>query len=167
MKSSINIINTGGTFNKAYNPLSGQLQVSKNHDALEDILGHIYKTNVKPKVESILYKDSLDIDDSDRKIMLKKIKKTKEKSIIIIHGTDTMNKTAKYLNKRVKNKKIVIVGAMQPYSYEKVESSASLAMAIGFLSSKVKNNIYICMNGMVKKHNKIKKNYKLGVFECQ
>jgi len=167
MKNSIKIINTGGTFNKTYNSITGILEVSKDSFAIEDILNNLYKTNKKPQIESIIYKDSLDIDNSDREILLQKIQNTKEKKIIIVHGTDTMDKTAKYIDKKITNKKIVLIGAMKPYNYEKVEASSNLAMAIGFLSSNIKNNTYICMNGIVKKYNKIRKNYDLGVFECR
>ncbi len=166
MKNKIEIINTGGTFNKIYNPLKGKLEVPKNNFAVDDILTNLYKTNDKPDVCGIIYKDSLDINSNDRKKLLHKIKGIKSKKIIIIHGTDTMGKSATYLAKHIKNKKIVFVGAMQPYSYEKVEASANLALAIGFLSSKVNNGIYISMNGLVSTFDKIVKNYKLGKFEC-
>ena len=167
MIKKLQIINTGGTFNKVYMPLKGTLDILCSNDAILSIYKNVYKTNSYPKIDGIIYKDSLDIRKSDRKLLLKQIKSIKIDNIIIIHGTDTINKTASYLAKRVKDKKIVLIGAMQPFSYEPIEATASLMMATGFLNAKVKNNIYICMNGLVKKHNKIKKNYTKGVFECQ
>lgn len=150
-----------------YMPLNGILDIPKTNNAINTILTNVYKNNSQPHFEGIIYKDSLDITKKDRKLLFQYIINSKAKRIVIIHGTDTMNKTALYLSKRIKNKKIVLVGAMQPFSYEPIEATASLMMAIGFLNFKVKNNIYICMNGLIKKHNKIKKNYKKGVFECQ
>ncbi|HIP11375.1 MAG TPA: asparaginase [Arcobacter sp.] len=167
MTKKLQIINTGGTFNKIYIPLKGRLDVSNTNNAIKNIFKNVYKTNFTPSVDAIIHKDSLDITKDDRKILAKSIINSKAKRIIIIHGTDTMNKTAKYLSTRIKNKKVVLIGAMQPFSYEPIEATASLMMAIGFLNSKVKNNIYICMNGLINKHNKIQKNYKKGVFECQ
>lgn len=169
MQSSnkILIINTGGTFNKQYNLLNGKLEINKNNLIIENILNNIYYTNIKPKIQEMIYKDSLDILEQDRKELVKVIKKSKYKNIVIVHGTDTMDKTAIYLNKKIKNKKIVLVGAMQPFELEPIESTASLMMAIGFLNTDVKNNIYISMSGIIAKHNKIKKNYKKGLFECR
>ena len=167
MTKKLHIINTGGTFNKVYIPLKGTLDILPQNHAIDEIFMNVYKSNISPNINGIIYKDSLDITKKDRKILLANIIKSKAKRIIIIHGTDTMNKTALYLSKRIKNKKVVLVGAMQPFSYEPIEATASLMMAIGFLNSKVKNNIYICMNGLIKKHNKIQKNYQKGVFECQ
>ncbi|MCK5294553.1 MAG: asparaginase [Arcobacteraceae bacterium] len=169
MQSSnkILIINTGGTFNKQYNLLNGKLEINKNNLIIENILNNIYYTNIKPKIQGMIYKDSLDILEQDRKELVKVIKKSKYKNIVIVHGTDTMDKTAIYLNKKIKNKKIVLVGAMQPFELEPIESTASLMMAIGFLNTDVKNNIYISMSGIIAKHNKIKKNYKKGLFECR
>ena len=166
MIKKLHIINTGGTFSKVYAPIKGILEVPTSNDAVKSILHNVYKSNTFFDLTGIIYKDSLDINNKDRKILADEIKNSTSKRIIIIHGTDTMNKTASYLAKRIKNKKIVIVGAMQPFSYEPVESTASLMMAIGFLNAKVKNNIYICMNGLISKHNKIQKNYEKGVFEC-
>lgn len=166
MTNKIQIINTGGTFNKMYNLLEGKLLIPKNNDVIKTILNNLYRTNTKPKIDGLVYKDSLDINKNDRKILVNSIKKSRYKRILIIHGTDTMNKTAKYLAKRIKDKKIVLVGAMQPFSYEPVEATATLMMAIGFLTAKSKNNIYICMNGLIKSHNKVMKNYKKGLFEC-
>lgn len=165
MLNNVLIINTGGTFNKIYNEKSGLLEIFKNNYTIKNILKNLYKTNKKPKIKGIIYKDSLDINKEDRVKLVKLINSVKDKKIIIIHGTDTMSKTAKFLNKHIKNKTIVLVGSMVPYSVNKLEASTNLTLALGFLKAKNKNNIYICMNGLIKKHNKIKKNYKRVVFE--
>jgi len=165
MFEEVLIINTGGTFNKKYNQIKGLLEVSSDNEIIKNILNDIYKSNKKPSVEGLIYKDSLDINKKDRKKLLKFIDSSNYSKIIIIHGTDTMNKTAKFLSKNINNKKIVIVGSMQPYTLSKIECTGNLMMAMGYINSDIKNNIYICMNGIVKKHNKIKKNYKKAVFE--
>jgi len=165
MLEEVLILNTGGTFNKKYNQIKGLLEVNNDSTFVNNILDDIYKSNKKPLIEGLIYKDSLDITKKDRKELLKRIQTSKYKKIIIIHGTDTMNKTAKFLNKNIKNKQIIIVGSMQPYTLSKIECTGNLMMAIGYINNKIKNNIYICMNGIVQKHNKIKKNYKKAVFE--
>ena len=166
MNTNIKIINTGGTFNKVYLPTTGELIVPKHDEAIYDILKKMLLTNELPKIEGIIHKDSLEMDKDDRKTLLKKVLSSVAGRIIIVHGTDTMKKSAKVLAKFVKNKTIVFVGAMQPYSIEPVEAATTLGMAFGYLQTKQKKGIFICMNGLIKKHNKIKKDYKHGVFKC-
>ena len=68
------ILNTGGTFNKVYNQLLGQLEVSKNNDAIEKIVSVSFRENVDITIKGILYKDSLELTDADREIMVEAIK---------------------------------------------------------------------------------------------
>jgi L-asparaginase len=165
LNNKLIIINTGGTFNKTYNRKTGLLEIKENNLYINEILNGLFRTNTKPKVKGLIYKDSLDIDENDRFKLLKTIQKSKKQNIIVIHGTDTMNKTALFLDKRIKDKNIILVGSMVPFSINKIEASSNLSMAIGYMNNIKKNNIYICMNGVIKKHNKIKKNYEKTVFE--
>ncbi len=165
MAENSKIINVGGTFNKIYIPTSGELIVPKNSDAIVKILTNTYKSNQLPQIEGVIYKDSLAMNKKDRKILLDHVQNSKEKKIIIVHGTDTMKKSAKVLSKFITNKSIVFVGAMKPFSIDPIEASTTLGMALGFLNNKPKKGIYICMNGLLKKHNKITKNYQKGVFQ--
>lgn len=170
MNKDLIIINTGGTFNKIYETSSGELIVSQTNKTIHEIVKKICKNEIKIKIDGLIYKDSLQMKKKDRLALLKNIQSRSETKIIIIHGTDTMNKSARVLAKFIKNKIIVFVGSMQPYSIEPVEASATLFMAIGFLENiekNEKNNVFICMNGLIKEHSKIKKNYTKGVFECR
>lgn len=166
MVNKIKIINVGGTFNKKYSLLDGDLFVPRDNVTVESILENVYKRNTKPTVEGIIFKDSLQMTNKDRVKLVNEIKRTKEKKIIIVHGTDTMDKSAKFLNKEIADKQIVFVGAMQPHSIDPVESTGTLMMALGFLNANKKDGIFICMNGLIKNYKKIKKNYDKGVFEC-
>jgi len=158
----IEIINTGGTFNKRYNPIKGKLEVPNDFLAIEDILiKSLYQR--KFKITQIISKDSLDFKKKDRKLLVKTIQDSKANKIIVVHGTDTMNKSAKFVDKFVKNKIVIFTGAMKPYEIEKVEAVSNFMMAIGFLEN-AQNGIYISMHGMCRKYDKIKKNYKKGVF---
>ncbi len=165
MAKNLKIINVGGTFNKIYIPTMGELIVPKNNDAIINILSQTYKTNKLPTVEGVIFKDSLEMGKEDRKILLDKVLSSKEKKIIIVHGTDTMKKSAKILSKFITNKTIVFIGAMQPFSIESIEASTTLGIALGFTQHTEKKGVFICMNGLLKKHNAIKKNYKKGVFQ--
>ena len=56
--------------------------------------------------------DSLDMTNKDRNIILENCKKTKEDKILITHGTDAVVETAKILANSIKDKTIVLTGAM-------------------------------------------------------
>ena len=162
IKSKITVINTGGTFNKRYNPLSGELDVSKDSLALDEIISYCY--NIDFEVLNIISKDSLEMNDDDRELIVKTIKDCKNQNIIIVHGTDTMDLTAKYLDEKVNDKTIVLTGAMLPISINKIEATLNFASAIGFLNANIKNGIYISMHGSVKNYKKLIKNREIGQF---
>ena len=162
IKSKITVINTGGTFNKRYNPLSGELEVPKDSLALDEIINYCY--NIDFEVLNIISKDSLDMNDYDRELIVKTIKDCKNQNIIIVHGTDTIDLTAKYLDEKIKDKTIVLTGAMLPISINKVEATLNFSQAIGFLNSNCENGIYISMHGSVKNYKKLVKNRELGKF---
>ncbi len=157
----IHFVNTGGTFNKRYNMIKGTLEVPKDYEALENILKNSL-FNKKYKITQIISKDSLEFTKYDRKLLLKTIQNIKEDKIIIIHGTDTMKKSAKFIS-NIKDKKIVFCGAMKPYEINQIEATANLFLALGFIEN-AKNGIYIAMNGVVDSYKKIEKNYKKGIF---
>ena len=162
IKSKITVLNTGGTFNKRYNPLKGELEVPTDNIALEEIIQNCF--NVDFEIINIISKDSLEIIDEDRDILIETIKKLENENIIVVHGTDTIDVTAKYLNNRIENKKIVLTGAIVPMCIKKVEATLNFAQAIGFLNAKISNGIYISMHGAVKSYDKLLKNRILGQF---
>ena len=164
--SKIKIINTGGTFNKIYDELKGHLIVPKSNFAIEDIIEKYIRNNNEFKIKGMIFKDSLEINNEDRKELCIEIRNSKK--VLIIHGTDTMNETAQYLADKFKDEKsIVLTGAMKPYSIDKTEATANFTQALTFLGQTDKKGVYISMHGLNKKHDKIFKNRELGKFECQ
>ncbi len=161
-KSKITVINTGGTFNKRYNPILGELEVPKDSLALDEIISYCY--NIDFDVLNIISKDSLEMSDVDRELIVRTIKNCKNQNIIIVHGTDTMDLTAKYLDEKIKDKTIILTGAMFPISINKVEATLNFSQAIGFFNSNCENGIYISMHGSVKNYKKLVKNRELGKF---
>ena len=161
-KSKITVINTGGTFNKRYNPITGELEVPKDSIALDEIINYCY--NIDFDVLNVISKDSLEMNDDDREFIVKTIKNCKNENIIIVHGTDTMGLTASFIDEKVNDKTIVLTGAMLPISINKIEATLNFSQAIGFLNSKCENGIYISMHGSVKNYKKIIKNRELGKF---
>lgn len=161
---NITIINTGGTFNKRYNPLTGNLDLPTDHSSLDKIISWCH--NINFEMIDIISKDSLDIDDSDRQILVDTIQTIQNENIIVIHGTDTIDQTANYLKNHINNKKVVFTGAMIPMSIDETEATLNFSMALGFLSASLENDIYLSMHGTVQKADRLLKNRELGKFFC-
>lgn len=161
----LTIINTGGTFNKIYNPLSGELDVPTHSHALNALLEVMY--NVEVELITTLSKDSLDMTQEDRQLLVETIKNCPNDHIIIIHGTDTMYLTAEYIAQHISNKKIVLTGAMIPMSIDGIEATLNFSMALGFLNATIANDVYIAMHGVVVPHQNITKNKEEGKFLCK
>lgn len=156
------ILNTGGTFNKRYNPLSGEMEVPYDNLAVEKIVSTF---TYDIEMAGLIYKDSLDMNMDDRKMMAKIIAASEDTHFIIIHGTDTMHISAAFLDEVLEDKVIVFTGAMIPFEIDTIEATANLAMALGFAKSTTAPGVYICMQGSVERHDKLVKNKTLGRFE--
>ncbi len=156
------ILNSGGTFNKRYNPLNGELEIPYDNEVLERILQSV---DSNYDVAGVIYKDSLEMDIDDRKMLASIIMESKDDTFIIIHGTDTMNITADFLATIFEDRKIILTGAMNPFEIDSVEASLNLGIAIGFAKASKDYGVYICMNGFVEPSESISKNKNLGKFE--
>lgn len=156
------ILNTGGTFNKRYNPLTGKMEVPFDNLAVEKILSAF---TYEVEVAGAIYKDSLDMEGEDRKMMANIISASKKSHFVLIHGTDTMHLSALFLDEVLSGKVVVLTGAMVPFEIDPVEATANLAMALGFAKAQMSPGVYICMQGSVAKHDKIVKNRASGKFE--
>lgn len=153
------VISTGGTINKVYNELTGELEIG------ESVAQNIYslaRSNLEVREISIIGKDSLDMSDDDRALLVQSIKDSAEENIIILHGTDTMDKSAAVMPE---DKKVVFVGSMKPYSIEKDEAIFNFACALGFLRSNPANGVYISMHSLVLPHENIYKDRAVGEFK--
>jgi L-asparaginase len=157
----ITIISTGGTFNKIYNPKTGELEIDKSSKALQELakkwLCHI-------EVVNLIGKDSLEMTQEDRNLLIATIKKCENRNMIVVHGTDTMEITAKALAKAQLQKNIVLTGAMVPFSIDPIEATANLASAYGYLQNVTTYGVTIAMNGLIDHYLKVKKDRTKGQF---
>jgi L-asparaginase len=83
----------------------------------------------------------------------------------VIHGTDTVDLSAQVIDAAKLPKRVVLTGAMIPYRVDKVEATANVAMAYGYLQSAIQNGVYISMNGIVESFDRVIKNRKKNRFE--
>jgi len=158
---NIKIIVTGGTFDKEYNPLNGELVFNKTHVSAMLKLG---RCRIQYTIKTIFMKDSLSMTDVDRKKIVQECQKSKEDKILITHGTDTMTETAKILGQVITNKTIVLTGAMVPYAFGSSDGLFNLGSSLAFLQS-LSPGVYISMNGKFFHWDNVKKNKKIGLFE--
>ena len=110
----IRIFITGGTFDKEYNELNGQLFFKDTHLPAMLKLG---RSCVPVDIRTLMMLDSLDMTDEDREVIAQNCTKANEDKIIITHGTDTMVETALVIAQKIKNKTVVLTGAMIPYKF--------------------------------------------------
>ena len=156
------ILNTGGTFNKKYNPKNGELEVPYDNSAIENILESVA---ISHDIAGVVYKDSLDMNLEDRKMLVNIILYSDEKHFLIVHGTDTIDQTAEFLSTIIEDKTIVLTGAMKPFEIDSIEASLNLGISLGFLRASEKQGVYISMNGYVEPWDRLKKNKEKGIFE--
>ncbi len=155
------ILNTGGTFNKRYDPIRGELFVPRDNDAVESVV----RTFALPlPVEGLIYKDSLEMDDADRAALCEAIASSHATAIIVVHGTDTIDKSALAVAAIECGKTVVFTGAMVPWSIDPVEATANLAMAIGYARN-AEHGVHIVMQGIAGTYERVVKNRELGKFE--
>ena len=158
----IAILTTGGTFDKIYFDANSEYSIGE--PCISSILdeGNVMSDY---RVQSILKKDSLDITHSEREIIKKSVIECEEERIIITHGTDTMVETAKFLED-IKEKTIVLTGAMQPARFKKTDAIFNSGFAYAAALS-LENGVYIAMSGQIFNSNNVRKNIDLGKFECK
>jgi L-asparaginase len=160
-EETIRILITGGTIDKEYDPLSGELTFSKSH--LLNILNQV-RCKIRFILEEVMLKDSLQMMAEDREEILKKCVSCGENKIIVTHGTDTMAETARVLGSNVKAKTVVLVGAMIPYSFGASDALFNLGCAFSAVQA-LQQGVYITMNGRIFNWDNVRKNKQSGEFE--
>lgn len=158
---AIRLFVTGGTFDKEYNELTGQLFFKDSH--INEIL-KLGRSRLDLSVRTLMLIDSLDMTDADRNIILENCLHCDEDKIVITHGTDTMTDTATYLSDKIPGKTVVITGAMIPYKFGSSDGLFNMGSALAFVQS-LPAGIYIAMNGRYYDWNNCKKNKQTGFFE--
>lgn len=159
----IQIFVTGGTFDKEYNYITGELTFSDTHLHSMIKLG---RCSLDLNIETLMMKDSLVMEDNDRELIANACKNTSSNQIIITHGTDTMVQTAKHIaSLGIEGKTIILTGALVPYTFgTSSDGFFNLGAAMAFAQEK-SPGVYIAMNGKSFAWDNVKKNYNTGFFE--
>ena len=158
---SVRILVTGGTFDKEYDEITGELYFKDTN--MREILD-LGRSKLQVKIRTLMLIDSLEMTDADRRLILENCRAVDEDQIVITHGTDTMTTTAQVLAKADLGKTIVLTGAMIPYKFGSSDGLFNFGGALAFVQA-LSPGVYIAMNGRVFDWDKVIKNKETGVFE--
>ena len=161
MSDLIRLFVTGGTFDKEYDERNGSLYFKDTH--LRDML-KLGRCLLNVEIRTLMMIDSLEMDDEDREVILGQCRKCDRDRIVITHGTDTMETTARLLGKNLTGKTIVLTGAMIPYAFGSSDGLFNLGSALAFAQS-LPAGVYIAMNGRCFTWDNVRKNRDAGAFE--
>ncbi|MEJ2115504.1 MAG: asparaginase domain-containing protein [Gammaproteobacteria bacterium] len=159
-KHQVKIFCTGGTIDKVYFDALSDYQIG------DPVVGNILKEGLAKfsfDVVSILKKDSLEITDEDRDIIYQQVSADSCEHILITHGTDTMINSAQRLEE-IKDKTIVLTGAMQPARFRNTDAIFNIGYAIS-AAQHLPHGIYLAMNGQIFTPNAVQKNRAKAQFE--
>ncbi|WP_395767530.1 asparaginase domain-containing protein [Aquirufa sp.] len=157
----IQILVTGGTFDKEYNELDGSLYFKETH--LQEMLEK-GRSRLDLQIETLFMKDSLEFTQNERAKIQQACAKASSDRILITHGTDTMTQTAEFLANQISDKTIVLTGAMIPYKFGSSDGMFNLGSALAFVQI-LPPGVYISMNGKIFEAGKVRKNLERGEFE--
>ena len=158
---AIRIFITGGTFDKEYNELNGELYFKDTH--MSELLEK-GRSKVAVEIRTLMMVDSLQMTDGDRSLIAHQCLSCDETQIVVTHGTDTMSETAKVLAQKIKNKTVILTGAMIPIKFGSSDGLFNLGSALAFAQT-LPPGVYVAMNGRYFNWNNVRKNKQTGVFE--
>lgn len=162
---SIDILCTGGTFDKAYGTGAGVRNFSfPEVSAVENIAARLGIRHVRVFYEPTKAKDSLDMTDDDREWVAAWCADKSRDRCVVVHGTDTMVDTARVVSKRCLGKVVVFTGALQPARMRETDVEFNLGGAV-IAAQVCAPGVYVVMSGRVYPWNKCKKNPRTGHFE--
>jgi L-asparaginase len=157
----LRIIATGGTFDKHYDELKGELGFGPSH--LPAVIKRTRMT-LPVELDQLPLLDSLEMQDVDRERVLTACRQAPESAIVIIHGTDTMPQTAAVLGDAKLDKTIILTGAMIPYKIDNSDALFNFGFACG-VAQTLPTGVYVAMNGQMFNWDHVKKNRQEGVFQ--
>ncbi len=156
----IKIFTTGGTIDKVYFDRESKYEVGP--PGIKSVLDSL-DVDFTYDIEQLLKKDSLDLTDKDRKLIVKKVRADRHERIIITHGTSTMIKTAKMLED-IPGKVIVMTGAIEPAVFKDTDAVFNIGCAV-IAVQLLNHGVHIVMNGRVFNLHQVKKNTETQRFE--
>ncbi len=156
----VKIFTTGGTIDKVYFDAKSTYEVGDPQ--IVDILREANVT-IDWELETLFRKDSLDLTDEDRAVIVEKVRQESCLRILITHGTDTMIETAKALQ-GIPGKTIVLVGSLSPARFKSSDAEFNIGFALAAVQT-LPTGVYIAMNGRIFHPDRVRKNREANRFE--
>ncbi|HTS83819.1 MAG TPA: asparaginase domain-containing protein [Usitatibacter sp.] len=160
-RNSARIIVTGGTFDKRYDAIKGELTFSETH--LPALLEQA-RVTLPLALDIRLLIDSLQMTDAHRQEVLLACRESPESAIVVVHGTDTMAETAQVVGRAALDKAVVFTGAMVPYSVQGSDAPFNLGFALA-ASLTLPAGAYVAMNARIFPWDDVMKDRKEGMFK--
>jgi L-asparaginase len=157
---NISILAVGGTIDKVYFDAKSEYEVGPPN--IEKVLAEL-NLSIGYTVTSLMRKDSLDLNDNDRALIVRAVALAPTPRVLITHGTDTMILTAKAL-RAVSGKTVVLTGALEPALFKTSDAVFNIGCALGAVQA-LGPGIYIAMNGRIFAEGTVRKNLTLNKFE--
>ncbi len=140
----LKIFTVGGTIDKIY--FDAQSEYAVGSPTIEKML-HTFNVYFDYSIKSLMRKDSLDMTTEDRLAIVEAVRSCPEKHVVITHGTDTMEQTAKALSV-ITDKTIVLTGSLLPANFKESDAEFNIGSAFGAVWA-ASPGVYIAMNGFV------------------
>ena len=157
---AIKIYTTGGTIDKTYFDAKSEYEVGDPQ--IIDIL-RMANVGVRYQIQTLLRKDSLDMTQADRSLIVERVLADPAERILITHGTDTMVATAQALGS-VEGKTIVLVGSLSPARFKNSDAEFNIGFALAAVQT-LPHGTYIAMNGQIFSPDNVTKNLERNAFE--
>ena len=163
--SVIHLVTTGGTIEKVYSEQTGS--VANVGSKIDRYLRLLRLPEVEVVVVPLMNKDSLEMTDTDRELILEKVRGLLDKNapIIITHGTDTMVDTGLHLQRALHDLKapIVLTGAMTPLGFEGSDGLQNLTESL-LAARTVAPGVYVVIHNQVFPVDRVRKDRELSQF---
>src|SRR5713226_10028713 len=163
MTQVIYVLTTGGTMEKVYSEQTGS--VSNVESKIDRYLGLLRLPHCEVNVVPLLNKDSLEMTDQDRVLLLGMVRAVLKENapIVITHGTDTMVETGLYLQRALPQleRPIVLTGAMTPLGFEGSDGLQNLTESLVAVRT-LSPGIYVVMHGTAFPVQSVRKDNGLG-----
>ena len=158
---TVRLLVTGGTFDKEYDEVGGRLYFKDTH--VPEMLG-LGRSRLQVEIRTLMMVDSLEMTDRDRELIARNCREAPEDRIVVTHGTDTMVRTAEVLARDVRDKTVVLTGAMIPFAFGSSDGLFNLGGALTAVQV-LEPGTWVVMNGRIFPWDGVRKNRDTGVFE--
>ena len=160
----IQVLTTGGTIEKVYSEQTGTVQNVATR--IEGYLDLLRLPDAQVEVVPLMNKDSLDMTDADRTLILQAVReRIVGAPVVIVHGTDTMVETGRLLKSQLISPEhpVILTGAMTPLGFERSDGLQNLTESL-FAARMLKPGVWIVIHNQVFDVDHVRKDRQLARF---